>query len=154
MLLNDLSPERFETALAEGAGATPAEARKLFAAVHAQNRRSLWRGEGGDALAQVRGVRRPVLDAVIAQGRLPRLRQVGSEAAADGFTRYLFECADGARVEAVRIPIPCEAPGAPVPERLRERPHYVVCLSSQVGCALACAFCQTGRMGFTRNLEV
>jgi 23S rRNA (adenine2503-C2)-methyltransferase len=28
-----------------------------------------------------------------------------------------------------------------------------VCVSSQVGCALACAFCETGRLGFTRNLE-
>ena len=29
---------------------------------------------------------------------------------------------------------------------------YVVCVSSQVGCALGCAFCATGRMGFRRNL--
>src|SRR5262249_7327634 len=29
---------------------------------------------------------------------------------------------------------------------------YIVCVSSQVGCALACAFCATGRMGFHRNL--
>ncbi len=154
MILNDLPPERFEAALAASAGASPAEARKLFSAVHARTSRSLWRGEGPEALAGVRGVRRPVLDAVAAQGTLPRLRQVGREAASDGFTRYLFECPDGARIEAVRIPIPCEAPGAEVPERLREKPHHVVCLSSQVGCALACTFCQTGRMGFTRNLEV
>jgi len=30
---------------------------------------------------------------------------------------------------------------------------YVVCISSQVGCALACDFCMTGKMGFQRNLE-
>ncbi len=29
---------------------------------------------------------------------------------------------------------------------------YVVCVSSQVGCALGCQFCATGRMGFRRNL--
>jgi 23S rRNA (adenine2503-C2)-methyltransferase len=34
-----------------------------------------------------------------------------------------------------------------------ERPRWSVCVSSQVGCALACAFCETGRLGFTRNLE-
>jgi 23S rRNA (adenine2503-C2)-methyltransferase len=153
MILNDLPPERFEAALAERAGASAAEARKLFAAVHARTARSLWRGEGPEALASVRGVRRAVLNA-LAGDTLPRLRQVGREAGADGFVRYLFECPDGARVEAVRIPIPCEAPGAEIPERLARTPHYVVCLSSQVGCALACAFCQTGRMGFTRNLEV
>ena len=34
-----------------------------------------------------------------------------------------------------------------------ERPRFSVCVSSQVGCALACAFCETGRLGFSRNLE-
>ena len=28
-----------------------------------------------------------------------------------------------------------------------------MCLSTQVGCALGCRFCETGRMGFLRNLE-
>jgi 23S rRNA (adenine2503-C2)-methyltransferase len=41
--------------------------------------------------------------------------------------------------EAVRIPL--------------ERPRFSVCLSTQVGCALGCAFCETGRLGFLRNLE-
>ncbi|MFZ5477881.1 MAG: radical SAM protein [Myxococcota bacterium] len=53
--------------------------------------------------------------------------------------RYLFRAADGAKFEAVRIPL--EKPGA-----------YSVCLSSQVGCAMACAFCATGKLGLTRNL--
>jgi 23S rRNA (adenine2503-C2)-methyltransferase len=57
----------------------------------------------------------------------------------DGFTKYLFELHDGARVEAVRIPLFDE--------------KYTVCISSQVGCALGCVFCATGRMGFTRNLS-
>ena len=152
--LNDLCPRAFEAELAVHAGASAAEARKLFAALHAKTGRSLWRGGALGELANVRGVRRAVLDRVLALGELPRLRKVGCETGADGFTRYLFECADGERVEAVRIPIPCLAPGAVVPERLAERPHYVVCLSSQVGCALACAFCATGRMGFRRNLTV
>ncbi len=33
-----------------------------------------------------------------------------------------------------------------------ERTHYTQCLSSQVGCALGCLFCSTGKMGFIRNL--
>ncbi len=41
--------------------------------------------------------------------------------------------------EAVRIPL--------------ERPRFSVCVSSQVGCALGCRFCETGRIGFERNLE-
>src|SRR6185437_11861584 len=48
--------------------------------------------------------------------------------------------ADGHVVETVRIP-------------LETRGRFSVCVSSQVGCALACAFCATGRMGLKRNLE-
>lgn len=59
---------------------------------------------------------------------------------ADKSMRYLFEARDKSLVEAVRIPL--LKPG-----------HFTVCLSSQVGCAMACDFCATGRLGFTRNLE-
>ena len=46
---------------------------------------------------------------------------------------------DGRVFEAVRIPL--------------ERPRWSVCLWTQVGCALGCRFCETGRIGFLRNLE-
>ena len=59
---------------------------------------------------------------------------------ADGFLKYLLRSPDGALSEAVRIPL--------------ERPDtFTVCLSSQVGCAMACDFCATGRLGLTRHLE-
>src|SRR5262249_20924500 len=61
----------------------------------------------------------------------------------DGFAKYLFRGPTGPEpFEAVRIP-------------LLHRPHdrkYIVCVSSQVGCALGCVFCATGRLGFERNL--
>lgn len=57
----------------------------------------------------------------------------------DGSVRYLFAHPDGVFTEAVRIPL--EKPG-----------HYSVCLSSQAGCAMKCAFCATGRLGLSRNL--
>ncbi|MDP9110305.1 MAG: 23S rRNA (adenine(2503)-C(2))-methyltransferase RlmN [Candidatus Eremiobacteraeota bacterium] len=54
-------------------------------------------------------------------------------------SKGLFRLADGAEVEAVLME------------------HYgnrnTVCISSQAGCAFACAFCSTGQAGFTRNLE-
>jgi 23S rRNA (adenine2503-C2)-methyltransferase len=59
--------------------------------------------------------------------------------AADGFVKYLFASPLGGEVEAVRIP-------------LFDKKHGV-CVSTQVGCALGCAFCRTGRLGFRRNLE-
>ena len=60
----------------------------------------------------------------------------------DGFAKYLFRGRGAGQFEAVRIP-------------LLHRPgdfKYVACISSQVGCAMGCAFCATGRMGFGRNL--
>ena len=56
----------------------------------------------------------------------------------DGFQKYLFRLHDGLTVEAVRIPIFDD--------------KYTVCISSQAGCPLACAFCATGRLGLARSL--
>lgn len=74
---------------------------------------------------------------------IPRLKLVEKQTSAvDSFTKYLFQ-GDGPDVfEAVRIPL-LHRPG---------EEKYVVCISSQVGCAMGCAFCATGRMGFRRNL--
>ncbi|HEX2573131.1 MAG TPA: radical SAM protein [Polyangia bacterium] len=58
---------------------------------------------------------------------------------ADQFVKYLLRSPDGALSEAVRIPL--HKPGC-----------YSVCLSSQVGCAMQCRFCATGRLGLARNL--
>ena len=62
------------------------------------------------------------------------------EDATDGFVKYLLRSPDGANHEAVRIP-------------LHKPDTYSICLSSQVGCAMGCQFCATGRLGLTRNLE-
>ncbi len=58
---------------------------------------------------------------------------------ADRFVKYLLRSPDGALSEAVRIP-------------LHKTGTYSVCLSSQVGCAMQCLFCATGRLGLSRNL--
>jgi 23S rRNA (adenine2503-C2)-methyltransferase len=56
---------------------------------------------------------------------------------ADGTCKYLFRLQDGATIEAVDIP---------------DRNRRTLCISSQAGCALACAFCVTGFWGAGRNL--
>lgn len=56
----------------------------------------------------------------------------------DGTIKFLLDLEDGKQIETVLIP---------------EREHYTLCLSTQVGCAMACAFCSTGTMGFARNLR-
>ena len=55
----------------------------------------------------------------------------------DGTVKALLRTRDGARIETVMIP---------------EAERSTLCVSSQVGCALACSFCATGALGFTRNL--
>ena len=77
--------------------------------------------------------------------RLSRAADVGRLALArepkfsrDRSQKFLFELSDGLRVETVYLP---------------ESPGETVCISSQVGCALGCQFCATGRMGFFRNLS-
>ena len=59
----------------------------------------------------------------------------------DGTVKYLLRLSDGASIEAVDIPAPPDAGG-----------HHTLCISSQAGCALACAFCVTGYWGAGRNL--
>ncbi len=98
---------------------------------------------------EVRGVSREVLRRIDAETSAEPLRVVERETAPDGFVKYLFDIG----VEAVRIPVPCEAPGADLSAFEGREKKYIVCVSSQVGCALACSFCATGEMGFQRNLE-
>ena len=57
---------------------------------------------------------------------------------ADGTVRFAVRLDDGAVVETVLI---------------RQPSRLTVCLSSQVGCARGCVFCETGRLGLVRNLE-
>lgn len=61
----------------------------------------------------------------------------------DGFAKYLFRGDGPEPFEAVRIPL----------LHKEDDQKYIACVSSQVGCAMGCAFCYTGRMGFIRNLS-
>ena len=89
-------------------------------------------------------VPRRLLEQIAANTAIPRLTLLDKVTSPrDGFTKYVFRGEGEQPFETVRIP-------------LMHRPvdrKYIVCVSSQVGCALACVFCATGRMGFQRNLE-
>ncbi|MFL5392084.1 MAG: 23S rRNA (adenine(2503)-C(2))-methyltransferase RlmN [Myxococcales bacterium] len=133
MLPEDYSP----LAIHEGAG------RKLLAAAVGRYRQDF---------ADVRGLRRDLLERVGEATSAQPLRVARRERAGDGFVKYLFELHDGKTIEAVRIPVPCEAEGADTTAYDGKEKKYIVCVSSQAGCALACAFCATGELGFDRNL--
>jgi 23S rRNA (adenine2503-C2)-methyltransferase len=91
----------------------------------------------------VPGVSGRVLDRVRQRTTIPHLTLVDKLVSPqDGFAKYLFRGERSEAFEAVRIPL-LHRP---------EDPKYVVCVSSQVGCAMACEFCTTGDMGFRGNL--
>jgi 23S rRNA (adenine2503-C2)-methyltransferase len=66
------------------------------------------------------------------------------EKSTDGTVKFLLRLADGKLIESVFIP------DAPL-DHSRD-PRATFCLSTQVGCAMRCAFCLTGKMGIDRNL--
>jgi len=68
---------------------------------------------------------------------LPRLSIAARQRSTDGTEKFLFRLHDGEAIETVAIP---------------EGDRVTLCVSSQAGCALQCAFCATGAMGFSRNL--
>jgi 23S rRNA (adenine2503-C2)-methyltransferase len=70
---------------------------------------------------------------------LPRLTLAMRQTSGDGTEKFLFRLEDGEFIETVAIP---------------EGSRLTLCISSQAGCALQCAFCATGAMGFTRNLQM
>lgn len=61
----------------------------------------------------------------------------GKTVSADGTIKYLFLLEDGENIESVWIP---------------DRDRKTLCISTQVGCRLACSFCLTGTLGLKRNL--
>jgi 23S rRNA (adenine2503-C2)-methyltransferase len=62
---------------------------------------------------------------------------VRKDVSTDGTTKLLLRLADGREIESVYIP---------------DTPNQTFCVSTQVGCAMACGFCLTGKMGLVRNL--
>ena len=118
--------------LARAAGIDLVDARRIVSLVHRTGKLP----ERAPAT-----IRRRALDAVREIGTVPSIEQVERRPSqVDPFVKYAFRLPDGAVVESVRIPLEREG-------------RFSACVSAQVGCALACAFCATGRMGLTRNLE-
>lgn len=87
-----------------------------------------------------------------------------TDISADGTRKWLFEVGAGNVIETVFIPEISPAHGDEIDESHKGSPRAessgrpagyrgTLCISSQVGCALACTFCSTGRQGFNRNLS-
>jgi 23S rRNA (adenine2503-C2)-methyltransferase len=150
--LRDLDWPALRAELA-GHGVGERVARQVFARVHRD-----WASRVDDMAvlpAKVRAL--PAL-----AGPFPDIEISERRRADDGFVKYLCRLSDAAEIEAVRIPLPDPADARALRARRRRgeasglvalpTAKYTVCISSQVGCGLGCAFCATGRLGFRRNL--
>jgi 23S rRNA (adenine2503-C2)-methyltransferase len=151
--LRDLDEPSLAAALAPH-GVDRAVARRIFRRVQR---------EGRTDFDDVRGLLAGSRQALARVAAFPDLEVVDRRKAADGFVKYLFRLPDGPLVEAVRIPLPDPEAARALKVRRREgraaaleplpTAKYTLCVSSQAGCALACDFCATGRLGAIRSLR-
>lgn len=110
-------------------GEKPFRARQVLQWIHQRN------ASGFEEMTDLSKSLRTELGRV-ASIQLPEV--ISEQSSADGTVKWLFESGAGQAVETVFIPEPGRG---------------TLCISSQVGCALDCAFCATGAQGFNRNLK-
>jgi 23S rRNA (adenine2503-C2)-methyltransferase len=156
--LRNLDRDETRDALAP-LGVSAELASRVFAHVHGAR----GKGVAGFSPGSVRGLSHDTAAALESACTWADLEIIERRRAADGFVKYLFRTADGHSIEAVRIPLPDPAAARALKERRRvgqaaslealPTAKYTLCLSSQVGCALACDFCATGRLGGIRSLK-
>src|SRR5437016_4078079 len=112
-----------------GQGEKPFRARQLLHWIHQ-------RGESD--FARMSDLAKGLRDQLATQARIEPPLIVGDTTAEDGTRKWLLKVDDANAVEAVFIP---------------ETNRGTLCVSSQAGCVLDCAFCSTGKQGFNRNLS-
>ncbi len=98
------------------------------------------RRRGASEWAEVTAWPVALREAVAARMPMWTVQAVATATSRDKTTKWAMRAADGATIEAVSI------------AHAKER--RTVCVSSQVGCALGCSFCATGKLGAGRNLTV
>ena len=111
-------------------GEKPFRARQVFQWIHQRG------VDDFDAMTDLAKSLREKLK-VLAEVRAPAI--LSEHRSADGTVKWLFDVGIGNGIETVFIP---------------EDDRGTLCVSSQVGCALDCKFCSTGRQGFNRDLAV
>jgi 23S rRNA (adenine2503-C2)-methyltransferase len=127
-LLDFTLPQLTEWVAAQGE--KPFRARQLFQWIHQRGVAEF------DAMTDIAKSLRKKLNAR-AEVRAPAI--LSEHISGDGTVKWLFDVGVGNGIETVFIP---------------EDDRGTLCVSSQVGCALDCKFCSTGRQGFNRDLRV
>lgn len=112
----------------EGQGHRRFHARQIY--------RWLWR-KGLTDLAGMTDLSRELRDALAAHAVVRTPEVVRRDRSEDGTEKFVLRLQDGRQIESVFIP---------------DTPSQTFCVSTQVGCAMGCAFCLTGKMGLVRHL--
>jgi len=110
-------------------------AKQLFAWVHNKEISSL--DEAGN-------LGKGLLEKLSQKVLISSLNIVKKQVSQDGTTKFLLALPDGNYIECVLM---CYRGD-------RSKKRNTLCISTQVGCAMGCGFCATGKSGFTRNLTV
>jgi len=126
--LRNLTFEQMETFFS-GHGLTTGRTRQVFSWLSRPEVHSF---------AQMTDIKKEARDLLDKYACISFLQTEAIEQSTDGTIKFGFRLADGAIIESVLIP---------------GENRYTLCVSSQVGCAMGCAFCLTAQMGFVRNLR-
>jgi len=125
--LLDLDPQALAAFFAER-GERPFRAKQVSRWVHQRF---------VDDVAVMTDLAKPLREALARGATIRGPQVIRDTTAADGTRKWLLDAGNGNAVESVYIPEPDRG---------------TLCVSSQAGCALDCAFCSTGKQGFNRNL--
>jgi len=127
-LLRDLTPSAVDALVAD-LGQPPYRGRQL---------RGWLYSHGAVSWDETTNLPRPLREALAAGHDLTGLETRERQCSQDGTRKFLFALRDGETIESVIIPM---------------ENHATFCVSSQVGCAMACSFCATARGGLMRQLS-
>lgn len=111
-------------------GESPFRARQIHSWIYVHHARSF------ETMTNLSKALRDRLSATYSIGQLTLAHKQVSQ---DGTAKYLFKLHDGQLVESVLMPF-------------QERDSHSICVSTQVGCAVNCDFCATGKLGLKRHL--
>jgi 23S rRNA (adenine2503-C2)-methyltransferase len=127
MNLAELERQEIEEAV-ERLGIPKFHGRQVFRWIHRR---------GASSFDDMTDLSRPLRRALADTCTIATPRIANRQVSTDGTTKLDLELADHRHIESVYIP---------------DTPAQTFCISTQVGCAMACAFCLTGRMGLVRHL--
>jgi len=96
----------------------------------------IWK-RGVTDVNEMTNLSRELRTALVENAVVPLPDVIQHDVSEDGTQKFVLRLADGRRIESVFIP---------------DTPKQTFCISTQVGCAMGCAFCLTGKMGLIRHL--